>query len=258
MAFSIKQVAAMLGISPQTLRFYERYGIHAGQREGEGGYRSYSHAGVDELMSIRKYRNCGFTLAQAARALKCGGPDSLSVMLAERASALKKQVALQSQVARHMETLSARIRGRAGACAPVEMPALVCVPILDKNRRAGEQDLALLAKWARWMPMAQWTAFFAPDFENYYYGYTIEKETADALGIAAGDGALVRGARRYLPACVSWQAEKEGMAPAALAALKAMRDAHGAPDGEALVQTLCNCFSGSQMISYGQILYPLP
>ena len=39
MHYKIQEAARMLGISPQTLRFYEQYGISVHERVGDGQYR---------------------------------------------------------------------------------------------------------------------------------------------------------------------------------------------------------------------------
>jgi MerR family transcriptional regulator/heat shock protein HspR len=61
--YTIGVVAEMLGVHPQTLRFYEKKGLHRPSRT-EGRTRMYSQEDVDELARlIRLTRDLGVNLA---------------------------------------------------------------------------------------------------------------------------------------------------------------------------------------------------
>src|SRR6476659_2757040 len=73
MAYTVKQVAAMSGVSVRTLHFYDETGLLAPAYHGANGYRFYEEPQLLTLQQILFYRELGFELKQIERIL--GGPD---------------------------------------------------------------------------------------------------------------------------------------------------------------------------------------
>ena len=70
MAYKIGEVAKLLGISSETVRYYEREGVIRSQKiDQESGYRYYEALDINALMRVRMYRNYGFTLQEAKEML---------------------------------------------------------------------------------------------------------------------------------------------------------------------------------------------
>ena len=70
MAYKIGEVAKLLGISSETVRYYEREGVIQSQKiDQESGYRYYEALDINALMRVRMYRNYGFTLQEAKEML---------------------------------------------------------------------------------------------------------------------------------------------------------------------------------------------
>lgn len=256
MSYSIKQVAAMLGISPQTLRFYERYGIDAGTRAAGEGYRRYSHAGVDELMSIRKYRNCGFTLARASKALNSQNPDTVAAMLHDQAHALEKEATLKMLFAQKMKALCADIRARDQTKEAVCVEPLLCVNVTGEERQLAPEELSLLADWVQWMPLAQWTLFISPDLTRYFYGFAMEEKAAKLIGIQPGARCFTLPTLRCVQQALCWYPQETPLFSAALPALRTLVCKYGQPAHDIQIQTLCNCKQREKIVSYGFIFFP--
>ncbi|MCH7816478.1 MAG: Zn(2+)-responsive transcriptional regulator [Proteobacteria bacterium] len=65
----ISELAAKIGLSTHTLRFYEKHGlIHASDRS-EAGYRYYNHADVRRAEFVKTARNIGFSLQDISQLL---------------------------------------------------------------------------------------------------------------------------------------------------------------------------------------------
>src|SRR3954467_12911042 len=62
MAYTVKQVAAMSGISVRTLHFYDETGLLKPARRGASGYRLYEQPQLLRLQQILFYRELGFPL----------------------------------------------------------------------------------------------------------------------------------------------------------------------------------------------------
>jgi DNA-binding transcriptional MerR regulator len=68
--FTIGEAARRAGVSPDTLRYYERKGIIPGAARAANGYRRYADASVQRLLVVRNALRLGFTLKQIAAFLR--------------------------------------------------------------------------------------------------------------------------------------------------------------------------------------------
>jgi len=64
MGYTVKQVAAMSGVSVRTLHFYDETGLLKPARHGANGYRFYEEPQLLTLQQILFYRELGFELKQ--------------------------------------------------------------------------------------------------------------------------------------------------------------------------------------------------
>ena len=73
MAYSVKQMAEMSGVSVRTLHFYDETGLLKPAFCRANGYRVYEEAQVLTLQQILFYRELGFELKQIKQILEPGG-----------------------------------------------------------------------------------------------------------------------------------------------------------------------------------------
>ena len=90
MEYTVKALADLAGVTPRTLRWYDRIGLLKPLRTTEAGYRLYGPAQLDRLQDILFYRELGLDLA------------SIRTILDD--PAFDRQAALQS----HLTELKAR------------------------------------------------------------------------------------------------------------------------------------------------------
>lgn len=69
MEYTIKALAELAGVTPRTLRWYDRQGLLKPLRTTEAGYRIYGPREVDRLQDILFYRELGLELAAIRRIL---------------------------------------------------------------------------------------------------------------------------------------------------------------------------------------------
>src|SRR5688572_28233516 len=67
MRYTVKQAAAMSGVSERTLRFYDEVGLLKPACYGANGYRFYEEPQLLQLQQILFYRELGFELKQIGR-----------------------------------------------------------------------------------------------------------------------------------------------------------------------------------------------
>lgn len=75
MEYTVKELAELSGVTPRTLRWYDRLGLLKPGRTTEAGYRLYGPEEVDRLQQILFYRELGLPLAQIRDILDAPGFD---------------------------------------------------------------------------------------------------------------------------------------------------------------------------------------
>jgi len=96
-ALRIGQVADSAGVSPDTIRYYERLGLLPKPTRTRAGYRQYPPSAVDRVLLVRQALRFGFSLRDVARFLRVrasGGAPCRDV----RASAERILAAVDQQI----------------------------------------------------------------------------------------------------------------------------------------------------------------
>lgn len=104
------EVAQLAGVSPDTVRHYERVGILAPAPRTSSGYRMYGNAAVDRVHLVRRALQLGFTLAELSEILKVrdeGGVPCHRVLTLteEKLHSLEHQIKELLRTQRYMKTL---------------------------------------------------------------------------------------------------------------------------------------------------------
>src|ERR1041385_4667511 len=106
MAYTVKQVAAMSGVSVRTLHFYDETGLLKPAYVGANGYRFYEEPQLLTLQQILFYRELGLELKQIKRIL--GQADfEIAAALQSHRKVLQKNLAQTRQLT---ETIDKTIR----------------------------------------------------------------------------------------------------------------------------------------------------
>lgn len=105
---TVKQLAAMAGVSARTLHYYDEIGLLAPSGYGENGYRYYGEADALRLQQVLFFRELGFSLEQIKSILDRPGFDLLRALqthkttLHERAERLERLIETVDQTIQHL------------------------------------------------------------------------------------------------------------------------------------------------------------
>lgn len=86
MAYTVKQLARLAGVSVRTLHHYDEIGLLAPPVIGANGYRYYDERSVLRLQSILFYRELGFPLVAIRETLDRPGFDAIALLQEQRAA----------------------------------------------------------------------------------------------------------------------------------------------------------------------------
>lgn len=114
MALTVGQLARRTGVSPDTVRYYERVGLLPKTERTSSGYRSYDESHVERLQIVKGAQRVGLRLREVRELLEvmdrglcpCGHAESL---IRERLGEIDQEVSrlaeLRGQLARLVERL---------------------------------------------------------------------------------------------------------------------------------------------------------
>jgi DNA-binding transcriptional MerR regulator len=117
------ELAHLTGVSPDTIRHYERIGILPESPRTSGGYRMYGKEAVDRVRLVRRALLLGFTLAELSEILKVrdggGVPCQLVLTSAEeKLYSLEQEINELRSTQRYMKQLVRQWHVRLGRTEP--------------------------------------------------------------------------------------------------------------------------------------------
>lgn len=84
MAYTVKKLSDLSGVTVRTLHFYEEIGLLKPAYHGSNGYRYYEEKQLLELQQILFFKEIGFSLKQIQKVLGRGDFDQLSALYSHR------------------------------------------------------------------------------------------------------------------------------------------------------------------------------
>src|SRR5688572_26997178 len=112
MAYTVKQVAAMSGVSVRTLHFYDETGLLKPAYLGANGYRFYEEPQLLKLQQILFYRELGFGLKQIKDVLGRADFETVAALESHR-TVLEKNVARTHRLIETIDQTIQHLKGTA-------------------------------------------------------------------------------------------------------------------------------------------------
>lgn len=255
MHYRINEVASMLGISPQTLRFYEQYGVMLHERVGDGNYRQYGDDSIDALMTLRKYRNCGFTVAQTAKIVMEQNMMETAEILDQQANKLLWQAEMNRRIAAKMRENAKQLRQIQEGINEVELcrsQQMYMIPV----RTEAEENLSAnvmkqIGDIVAWLPLLKWAAWLQKGQASVGNGFIVQEEDAVFLGIDQWKKSI------KLPSTMCFQCVAQWSTGTLLNKVEEVRrgiESTGeCVSGNTMVITTGNYHNGEKTFSYGEI-----
>ena len=123
------ELARLCGVSPDTIRHYERLGVIATAARGANGYRRFERETVDRVMLVRRAIAIGFSLAEIAGILRQRDRGAapcrrVRAMAQEKLTDLDRRIAEMTVMREELQTILEQWDSRLAATRDGE-PALL-------------------------------------------------------------------------------------------------------------------------------------
>jgi len=130
--FTIGKLAALTGVSNDTLRYYEQEGLVTPAGKSPAGYRLYDEDSARRIRFIKHAQQCGFTLAEIRGLLVLRGRDK-ACCGDVRTRAIEKKLQIESKI-RAMRSMSKALDQLIADCANETQPVQECTIIAALER----------------------------------------------------------------------------------------------------------------------------
>ena len=191
MKYKIGNVARILGISTDLLRYYEKKGVVTPTKDKYNDYRYYDAWDINFLMDCLWFKNFGFSIEQIADMVRIPSIDDLNDMFEfkedELRSTIKHYELLLQRSLQHRDAI-ARIDKLLGKCEISNSPEVVrYLNRVGDEYPSGEQFETLSRQWLAYMPFnsryfeISESALFAGADEVYRWGFSLDMDFVEKL-----------------------------------------------------------------------------
>ena len=159
MKYKIGTAAKLLGVSPETLRLYERNGILVSDRgEGENGYRYYSRLDITALMRARSYHQYGFSMQETEALINTDDTDYILEEYKLRAERLEEEILFKRHVLDYLQRISALLEQLSSDLWTVRMeksPGMYRLEFMKGNDLLlSAEQMGMFSQWVGLAPFA--------------------------------------------------------------------------------------------------------
>lgn len=146
--FTIGEVASLLGLTMDAVRFYEKKGLVHPQINPRNQYREFTDQTILELLDIIYYRNLGLSIAEIDTILKNGKKEDVLSLLHKKRLECEQRMRYEKQLWKkltYLETMNANLQEE-GECSLRYFPDSI---ILSSTTEAKQDVLEQLVQMSK-------------------------------------------------------------------------------------------------------------
>ena len=148
---TVGQLAARVGVTADTVRYYERSGLLPEPNRTDGDHRRYGPADLDRMLFIRGAQRLGLRLAEIKVLLEvrdtgvcpCGPAETL---LSEHIGEIDREIARLARLRADLARMVVGLSGQSGPC-PDPVPGTWCAADrqeAESNAGGGDRNVLVL------------------------------------------------------------------------------------------------------------------
>ncbi len=176
--YKIGEVSDIIGVSPESIRYYERLHLIKPEKNPISGYRYYSAWDINMLMKARSYRQQGFAINEVVEIMKDFNPAKTVEMLSEKEEKLTREVAEKLKLLMQVRTDQVLLRDAISDCNEIKFEYRPAMHFLQTqvgyDMVASHRDL-----FGRWIQdyaayVLPGGVYHGPDANDVAYGLFVE------------------------------------------------------------------------------------
>lgn len=155
--YNIAAFCRLLGVSADTLRYYERRKLLCAARNPENSYRTYTRQDALDVWNLYMLRSLDMGLREMAELRGQGSFEAQSAFLQGQERALEKEIQRLRKKKRRIQQLSVLYDLACGVGRPrlVEsMQGHYAVYVIDGEKQDDSRGLAAMSAWVKGMPFS--------------------------------------------------------------------------------------------------------
>ncbi len=203
--YKIGDVAKILGISPDLLRYYEKKGVVKPTKDASNDYRYYDFWDINFLLDCLWFKRFGFSIDRIAEMVRITTAEEMTDLFLDKEEELRQQIfrsqLLLERAAEHREDLE-KIKRLEGKCEIAPSPEYVryfnrymdtyrTTPVLQ---RISHDWLELMPFVHRCFEISEGAGTHRDD-RDYSWGFSLSMEYVRKLGVRTDPPVT------YMPAC---------------------------------------------------------
>lgn len=194
MKYKIGEVAKLLGMTTEGLRYYEDSGIVTPEKKEDSNVRYYNVWDIHMLIRARTYRRLGFSLAEVSNLINYQESIDMSNVLTIKERDIEAEITKQLNIlkyVREIKNMTEDAKEMIGQFRLEYSPAIYRLEMQDRHQLLTAPPFeALICQWIEKTPYLFTSALFPKaEFESkgdcYTIGLAIEEEFADYLNVKA-------------------------------------------------------------------------
>lgn len=266
MRYKIGDVAKILGISPDLLRYYEKKGVVKPVKDRANDYRYYEPWDINFLIDCLWYKNFGFGIEQVARIVSRSSYDDIISTMAEKDAEIEASIHHQEMLLRRVrENLQEvrRAKTQLGRCDLVYSPEIVRYLNRYNFIYDNSKDLQRLShQWLQYMPFTHRCFEIGQEdlenkTDNYAWGFSLSMDYVRDLDVPVEPPVI------HLPSepsvhSVFKSSGKNAFTPRHLKFLMDyVRENHLTVAGNARGNLICSVLEEDQLTGYFEVWLPI-
>ncbi len=158
MRYKIGDMSKLLGVTPSTLRYYEKMGMITPEKDENTNYRYYSMENIVWLLVVKFWQASGLTIEDSVKvACKMDMDNVLKVLDSHRKVLKQKQIRAEKlcQKFGHISDQWHSRRTMAGKCSIANLPPIRFLPFLEDSNSPFSPEMTNIARqWVSYIPFA--------------------------------------------------------------------------------------------------------
>lgn len=170
MSLKIGQVAKLLGLSAETIRFYEQENIVSPSRIEDSKYRAYDKWDIYYLLECMFYRSLDLPVRDIAQILHQEDLDYLKCILRKKEADIRKTIKYETTLLEYIEKFHRKLETvevNVGNYWFRKLPERKCLIYIDSEKDDIDSESGILTEWIKHFPLVEGAQYiYKNDFIN--------------------------------------------------------------------------------------------